>query len=103
MERFALLISPAILAEYEATLARLLPNSVAVPRFLYAVYLRAISVQPKEKLHLIHEDPADNRFLECALAGRANFIVSGDRHLLRLKSFRRVPILTVRSFMEALR
>ncbi len=36
---------------------------------------------------------SDNRILECALAGRAHLIVSGDNDLLRLRSFRDIPIL----------
>ena len=101
-ERYALLISPPVLAEYQATLERLLPHSQAVSRFLHAVYLKALSIHPKEELNVIHQDPADNRFLECALAGEADYIVSGDQHLLRLKSFRQIPILTARAFLEKL-
>jgi hypothetical protein len=45
-------------------------------------------VEPKETLHVIGEDPGDDLVLECAVAGRAETIVSGDRHLLTLASFR---------------
>ena len=46
------------------------------------------------------EDPDDNRILEAAVAGKAVYIVSGDRHLLRMKVFRGVRILTVSEFIE---
>ncbi|NLU49333.1 MAG: putative toxin-antitoxin system toxin component, PIN family [Syntrophomonadaceae bacterium] len=51
-------------------------------------------VYPQERLTVISDDPADNRILECAVAANADFIVSGDNHLLSLKEFRGIPILT---------
>ena len=45
----------------------------------------------KRKLSVAH-DEADNRVLECAIAGKANLIISGDKHLLRLKSYQNIPI-----------
>lgn len=59
-------------------------------------------VEPGITLHIIHDDPDDNRILECAVAGRANAIVSGDRHLLRLRSHEGILILTTRQFLEAI-
>ncbi len=41
-------------------------------------------------------------FLEAALAGIAAYVVSGDSHLLELKTFRGIPILTAREFIERL-
>ena len=102
-ERYIFLISPPILSEYQAVLKRLLPDSAETPRFLHAVYLKAVAVQPPNRLNVIQQDPADNRLLECAQAGKADYIVSGDQHLLRLKSFDRVRILTPRAFLEILR
>ncbi len=52
-------------------------------------------------LSVIKEDPDDDRVLECAIDGRADYIVSGDRHLLKLGEFRGIRILTVRQFMDA--
>lgn len=47
------------------------------------------------------EDPADNRILECALAAKACVLVSGDKHLLKLKTFQDIPIITAREFLDA--
>jgi predicted nucleic acid-binding protein len=58
-------------------------------------------VKPSEKLCLL-EDEADNRILECAVAGNADFIVSGDRHLLSLKEFRDIPIVRAAEFLSRL-
>jgi putative PIN family toxin of toxin-antitoxin system len=46
------------------------------------------------------EDPDDNRILEAAVAGGAACIVSGDRHLLRMKVFRGVEIVNVNDFVD---
>ena len=58
---------------------------------------------PTIRVSTIIEDEADNRILECALAAGAQFIVSGDRHLLRLGKFRRIAILTPREFLAELK
>ena len=102
-QRYALLISPPILAEYQATLEKLLPSSSDVSHFLHAVYLRGITVTPQERVDVIQQDPDDNRFLECALAGHADYIVSGDQHLLKLGSFRKTSIVTPRTFLNRLK
>lgn len=43
---------------------------------------------------VIKEDPDDNKFLACALKGKADIIVSNDQHLLTVKKFKGIPILT---------
>lgn len=60
-------------------------------------------VRPTHPLNVIQEDPADNRIVECAEAGSVDYIVSGDRHLLRLKQHGDSPILKVADFMRRLR
>jgi predicted nucleic acid-binding protein len=44
-------------------------------------------VRPTETLHVITADPPDNRILECAATARADYIVSGDKHLLGLRQY----------------
>ena len=48
----------------------------------------------------IVRDPSDNHFLACALAAQAECIISGDKHLLDLKNFAGIPILTPRQFLK---
>jgi putative PIN family toxin of toxin-antitoxin system len=57
-------------------------------------------LDPDFRLDAVPNDPDDNRILECAVAGSADYIVSGDKHLLRLGSYQSIPILTVRQFLE---
>lgn len=60
-------------------------------------------VAPQQKLNIIKQDPDDNVILECAIEGKAGYIVSGDRHLLALKQYRGIKIITARQFIETLK
>ena len=55
-------------------------------------------VEPKEKIDVVKDDPDDNIFIEVAVAGNADYIISQDKHLLRLKEFRRIRIITPEEF-----
>lgn len=57
-------------------------------------------VVPVQHVQVVTEDPDDDRILECALAARAEVIVSGDRHLLALGSLGPVTILSPRQFLS---
>ena len=57
-------------------------------------------IKPKRKLSVIKDDPDDDRILEWAIAGNAQLIISGDRHLLLLGKFESVRIQNVREFLE---
>lgn len=59
-------------------------------------------VEPTERLSVIKEDPDDDRILECAVAARAEALVSRDNDLLRLKEFRHIPMMTLADFLVAL-
>lgn len=59
-------------------------------------------VSPTEKVDLIQEDPSDNKFLECARKGEAEYIVSGDQHLLRLKEFKGIQVVKGEELLEIL-
>ena len=66
--------------------------------------LRVLSrvVTPTESIEAVDADPSDDRILECAAAADAEVIVTGDRHLLGLGSFRGIPIQRVSEFLAAL-
>lgn len=57
-------------------------------------------VQPLETVKLINADPDDNQILECALAAPVEFIISGDPHLLMLKRFKNISIITPQKFIQ---
>lgn len=59
-------------------------------------------VDVKSTVHMIHEDPADNTVLACAQQARADFIVSGDRHLLQLGQYGKTKIVTASRLLDTL-
>ena len=61
---------------------------------VWEVGRQAVEVEPPEKPAVILNDPTDGRYLECVLAGDATVIVSGDRHLLDLREYRSIQILS---------
>ena len=107
-ERFQLLISPAILAEihrvfhYPKVSARHRWPEEDLRLFIEDLARLAILTPGEHTLRVIAEDPSDNRYLECAVEGNADYVVTGDQHLLRLGTYLRVRILTPREFLGVL-
>ena len=96
-----LVVSDDILREYLDVLSRFVaPPDLREWTELLTDPLRSLHVEPQERIDAIPLDPTDNRFLECALAGSAEAIVSGDRHLLSLSAFRHIPIVTPVQFLK---
>lgn len=104
----ALFTSPILLAELEDVLTRKkMAEAVAVsgisPDQLMQRYRRLVTViHPALIPPTILTDPDDDHVLACALAVKADLIVSGDRDLLTLKSFREIPIVTAAEAVRAL-
>lgn len=59
-------------------------------------------VNPSETIRLVSEDPDDNRVLECAVEAKANYIITGDFHLLKLSRYRDIEIVNAFTFLEKL-
>ena len=57
-------------------------------------------IRPKEKMEIVKDDPKDDIILECAIACHADYIISGDKHLLRLKMVRNIPIVSAHDFFS---
>ena len=57
-------------------------------------------VRPAQQLTVLRDEP-DNRILECAVFGKADLIVTGDKEILRLKEYRRVKIASLRDYIES--
>lgn len=53
------------------------------------------------ELDVVKDDPDDNKVLACALAAHADYIVSGDGHLLKLGVFKNIPIVTAKDFLDS--
>jgi len=57
-------------------------------------------VSPKKRVDVITEDPDDNRILEAAVEGKVDYIISGDKHLLDLKKYCGIHIVTASEFLN---
>lgn len=103
--KFTLIVSNAIVSEYLDVLQR--PKFHLTSDIIFDLIARverkAKLVTPTESVNIIETDPTDNKFLEAALEGKAIYVVSGDNHLLELKSFRGIDILTAHEFIARLK
>ena len=59
-------------------------------------------VTVKSKFRAVPDDPDDDMVINAAYDGRADYIVSGDRHLLKMKEFKGIPIVTVARMLDIL-
>ena len=60
----------------------------------------SLLVEPEEKINIVKEDIDDNKFIEVAVTGKANYIITQDNHLLKIKDFRGIKILTPKEFLD---
>jgi uncharacterized protein len=73
-------------SEIDETLAKIAAGTVLTPGNI--------------KIRAVKDDPEDNRYLECAVEGQADYIISGDHHLTKLKSFQGIIIIDPAGFLE---
>jgi putative PIN family toxin of toxin-antitoxin system len=57
-------------------------------------------VNPSETINVVLKDPEDNRILECAVEAEANYIITGDFHLLKLNRYLDIEVLNAVAFLE---
>ncbi|ODS38946.1 MAG: putative toxin-antitoxin system toxin component, PIN family [Candidatus Altiarchaeales archaeon WOR_SM1_86-2] len=101
-ENVVMVTSPEILDEFRRTLAkdRFPLTSEEIDDTVSRMSLLAMIIHPQTKVNVVKDDLEDNKFLECALDAGADFIVSGDRHLLDLKIFKGIKIVKCKKFLE---
>ena len=100
---FVMLASPAIIAELQETLAvKFNFPSEDARDYLHLIALHALLVEPREEPRVVVVDPSDDKIIACAVAGGADYIVTGDKHLLSLRDFSDINIVTPPSFLSVL-
>ncbi len=60
-------------------------------------------IEVNESIQIVDDDPDDNKFLDCAIAANADFIITGDPHLKDLKCYQKIKILNVHDFLEMMK
>ena len=102
-DRISVLMSAEVLKEYARVLAypkfKLSPEEIQV--IIEQEWLPYITpVRINKIVPVIRQDPSDDKFLALAAAGKADYILSGDRHLLNLASYAGVQILRTDEFLS---
>ena len=99
--RDELLVSRAIIDELLDVLARKFARD-AEELARIALFLDSIAetIEPSERLTVLADDP-DNRILECALAGKADVVVTGDKRVLALGNWREVRVLSLAEYLAS--
>ena len=106
VKEIELILSNGIIKEYGEVLNykeiqdKIKDKKLEMKRTVGKIISMSKIVVPKEKLAIVKNDPDDNIILECAKAGNVDFIISNDKHLLKLKKFENIPILTPDEFVE---
>ena len=101
-KRFQIVLSESILSEYKRVADEL---SYKYPKVDIAPIIELVTIHGQlidtGGIDIsICEDPDDNKFIECAIAGKCDIIVSGDRHLIKLAGYEGISVLRPREFSE---
>ena len=100
--RIQILISEEIIEEYRRV-GELLSKQFSDIEFgpiLQLLTINAEFVQSRKLTAQVCEDPDDDKFLECAISGKSNLIVSGDNHLLKVSGRRGIEVIRPRNFVD---
>lgn len=103
---FAPIVSPPILEEVRKTLAdpqvkryvRLTPQEAEA--WVASVESVSETVDGRRAIAVVAADPKDDKYFAAALEGEADFVVSGDKHVLEVGEYEGIRVLTPRAFLE---
>jgi len=105
-QEYQIVVSVETLTEFRDTLLkypdRFHMSEAEVQQEVETVRYFAEFVEPDEAITAVRSDPDDDKFLEAAVAGAVDYLVSGDTHLLDIESFRGIDIVEPRTFYERL-
>lgn len=103
--KYTLCVTNEIIEEYAEVMARNISPLVS-DIFISAILNRknVRKLAPSFAFHLIESDPDDNKFVDCAVAGNAKYIVTHDHHfnVLRNIPFPRIDVITINQFLQEL-
>lgn len=102
-DEIVLCLSQGIIEEYLEVLNRVgLKEKSEIENLtkLFAEGYNAVFTAKTPNIEVVKDDPEDNKFLECAVALDCKIIVSGDKHLLELRKYIDIEILSPREFID---
>jgi len=108
-KRIHIITSEEIIKEISQTLAypklkRIYEKAGVARRELVEAALRVSRlVEVTTKVYVVHEDVADNKFLECAFDSEADFLVTGDEHLLKIGCYGKTRVVSAKQFLQTLK
>ena len=103
--KFQLCISNEILEEYQEIIEQQTTSHIAENIILLILNKKNVTfVDPHFRLGLITEDPDDNKFVDCAFAAYADYLVSNDKHFTNLHNipFPRLNLVRMADFLETI-
>ncbi len=104
-----LILSPSILEEFSEVLdypeiqEKITGKNLEMKMTVAKIKELATIVHPSEKLNVVKDDPDDDNIIECAVAGKVDYIISQDKHLLNLKSYAGIKIITPEELLKMVR
>lgn len=99
---FRLIISKQIIAEIRGVLRVKFKYELNKLDLMEELILSISEVvEPKSRINFIKEDPDDDKILDCAVEGKVDFIVSGDKHLLEIKEYKGIKIINASTFFNS--
>jgi uncharacterized protein len=97
-------VSPALLNEYEAVLKRprFKLGQRQIAELMGKINRKAFIVTPTRRLIILKADEPDNRVLECAIKGKVDFIITGNKRHFPFEEFKGSKIVTPREFINSI-
>ncbi len=102
----ALVLSKEILEEYNQVLEyeeikeKIKNKNLEMKKAMLKIGTISEIVEVNSKVNVVKEDPDDNKIIECAIDGNSEYIITKDRHLLKLKEHKGIKILTPEEFLK---
>jgi len=103
-EKITLCLSNAILDEYVDVLCKIGLKDEHEIEELLSLFLKGFNLlftTKTPRIRIVKNDPDDDKFIECAVALKADAVITGDREILAVKKYMGIKIVTPQQFLEA--
>ncbi len=102
-DEFSVFVSEDIIKELKRVLARDFGLAdEAITENIDAILTFAKKIEINQNVSVVKDDPDDDRIIECALSAKAQYVITQDNHLLKLKEFRGIKLLSPTEFLDFL-